>query len=156
MVWITYYSGDPNNGHVRYSNGLLWSNSDYQLFLCKMVQASWKFGFQWSGLLENQTKWWPSCFWTIGKPHFKNSSIPMFSVQALIIWGSKLRTGPLFEWSIVIKFWLSIDWNMSHFFFRKVKKWRGYVRIWANSRLARHVQDHRPRLLRNQMGISSR
>ena len=36
--------------------------------------------FQWSGPLENRTKWQPSCFWTIRKQYFKMFGIPMCSV----------------------------------------------------------------------------
>ena len=53
-----------------------WTKKIYFAYI-NWSQLAKSLVFQWSGLLENRTKWRPSCFWTIGTQNFKIFGIPM-------------------------------------------------------------------------------
>ena len=53
-----------------------WTKKIYFAYI-NWSQLAKSLVFQWSGLLENRTKWRPSCFWTIGTQNFKIFGIPL-------------------------------------------------------------------------------
>ena len=84
IIQIIFHNGchfeKQNGGH------LVFGTFENQTWLVKSL------------VLENRTKWQPSCCWTIGKPNFKMFGIPyvfgipMFGIGAPLYWCFYLNT----------------------------------------------------------------